>query len=227
MPSLRFKVADESQQIEPIAWRPVGALPPEPSKARRPGEPAGASQAPESDAFKVELAELDRSHQIQLAAARQEAFNQGVQQARIEAADQLRAGADRVGHALADLAVTKRKLRNESEMELIKLSLAIAKRVLHRELMSDPEALHGMVHAALQKLQNREISKVRVFPGGADAIRGALERVGAAPAITVVPDPSLKSGDLIFETSFGDLDASIETQLQEIQRGFADRLAIR
>jgi flagellar biosynthesis/type III secretory pathway protein FliH len=32
---------------------------------------------------------------------------------------------------------------------------------------------------------------------------------------------------MLFETSVGELDASIETQLQEIQRGFADRLAIQ
>ncbi len=227
MSGMRFKVADRSQTVEPIAWRPLGVLRQEPiaSKSRNEGEPV--AQQSENDLFKLQLSELERRHQAQLAGARQEAFQQGVQQVRAEMADELRAGADRVGHALADLAVTKRKLRNESEMELIQLSLAIAKRILHRELMSDPEALHGLVHAALQKLQNREISRVRVFPGGADAIRAALERVGAAPAITVFPDQSLKSGDLIFETSFGDLDASIETQLQEIQRGFADRLAIR
>jgi flagellar biosynthesis/type III secretory pathway protein FliH len=30
----------------------------------------------------------------------------------------------------------------------------------------------------------------------------------------------------LFETALGDLDASVETQLQEIQRGFADRIAL-
>ena len=128
---------------------------------------------------------------------------------------------------LATLAQTKRKLRAEGEMELLKLSLAIARRILHRELAIDPEAVHGLVHTALQKLQNREVSRVRVNPAGVDAVRTALERIGAAPAIQLFPDPGLKSGDIIFETSFGELDASIDTQLAEIQRGFADRLSLR
>jgi flagellar assembly protein FliH len=132
-----------------------------------------------------------------------------------------------VGQTLASLAQTKRKLRQEGEVELLKLSLAIARRILHREISIDAEALHGLVHAAMQKLQNREISRVRVNPAGADAVRTALERIGAAPAIEISPDPSLKSGDIIFETQFGELDASIDSQLAEIQRGFADRLSLR
>jgi flagellar biosynthesis/type III secretory pathway protein FliH len=47
-----------------------------------------------------------------------------------------------------------------------------------------------------------------------------------APAVTVVADPKMRAGDVIFETSLGELDCSIETQLQEIERGFADRLGL-
>ncbi len=121
--------------------------------------------------FEAEIANLERRHQAALVAARQEAFALGVEQTRAEALNELKAGADRVANALADLATTKKRIRQESEVEMIKLSLAIAKRILHREIMSDPEALHGLVHAALQKLSNREMSRVRVFPAGKDAIR--------------------------------------------------------
>jgi flagellar biosynthesis/type III secretory pathway protein FliH len=34
----------------------------------------------------------------------------------------------------------------------------------------------------------------------------------------------MQCGDVIFETTHGNLDASIESQLREIERGFADRL---
>ena len=80
-------------------------------------------------------------------------------------------------------------------------------------------------HVALQKLQHREISRIRVYPDGADAIRNGLQHLGAAPAIQVLADQTLKIGSLIFETALGELDASIDTQLAEIQRGFADRLS--
>jgi flagellar biosynthesis/type III secretory pathway protein FliH len=34
-------------------------------------------------------------------------------------------------------------------------------------------------------------------------------------------------GDLIFETNFGELDASMDTQLQEVERGLTDRVLAR
>ena len=40
----------------------------------------------------------------------------------------------------------------------------------------------------------------------------------------MVPDASRELGTVIFETQRGNLDASVESQLQEIERGLADRL---
>jgi len=42
------------------------------------------------------------------------------------------------------------------------------------------------------------------------------------PALEIVADASLQAGSAIFETSRGELDASINTQLAEIDRGLAD-----
>jgi flagellar assembly protein FliH len=66
-----------------------------------------------------------------------------------------------------------------------------------------------------------------VFPASVPAVRAALERNGGMAAIEIVADGLLQPGGLVFETSLGELDASVETQLQEIERGFADRLQLR
>jgi flagellar assembly protein FliH len=222
---MRCRVADPSQKVEAVRWRPGSgnAVNPFSSDARK----DNGHSAQEAAELRVRLEASEQHFHAQLAQVRQEAFAEGLRQAREEAGAQLKSIQDSVGQTLASLAQTKRKLRQEGEVELLKLSLAIARRILHREISIDSEALHGLVHAALQKLQNREISRVRVNPAGADAVRTALERIGAAPAIEISSDPSLKNGDLIFETQFGELDASIDSQLAEIQRGFADRLSLR
>jgi flagellar assembly protein FliH len=185
------------------------------------------AQAHEVARLRGELQECEHQRQIEVAQVRREAVAEGHRQAREEISAELNAAHNQIAHTLSELAGVKRKLRHDAEGELIKLSLAIARRILYREVSIDPEALHGLVHTALQKLQNREISRVRVYSAGADSVRSALERIGAAPAIQVFPDSSLKNGDIVFETSFGDLDASVDSQLQEIQRGFADRFSLR
>jgi flagellar assembly protein FliH len=222
---MRCKIADSSQDVEPVTWRSIDLS----HRGAAAAEPPNSTdtQVQEVSRLQAELMECERRRQVEVAQARREAAAEGYRQAREEASAELNNVNNQIAQALSDLAGTKRKLRNDAEGELIKLSLAIARRILHREISVDPEALHGLVHTALQKLQNREISRVRVFPAGADAVRSALERIGAAPAIQVFPDSSLKSGDIIFETSFGELDASVDSQLQEIQRGFADRLSLR
>ena len=219
------KVSDSSLTAEPVHWPSLASLPP-PEKA--PSQDGASSfSAAEVAELRRQLIELEHRKQAEINHGREAAFQDGLRQGREEASAQLKHSAERLAQNIRDLASVKRKLRHEAEIEVVKLSLAIARRILHRELATDPEAIHGLVHAALEKLQNREISRVRVYPAGADTVRSSLESIGAAPAIQVLPDNSLKNGDLIFETTLGELDASVDTQLQEIQRGFADRLSIR
>jgi flagellar assembly protein FliH len=216
------KIARQAEQADPVVWRPVGFGQPLGTKPLR-----GTAAASDEQASGRRLEEMERNRHAELAQARQAGFQDGLKQAREEAAKEVNASAERVAQTLAELVALKRRVRNEAEMELVRLSLAIARRILRRELATDPEAIQGVVHAALQKLQNRELYRVRVFPAGAEAVRACLDRMGAAPAIQIIPDPSLRAGDVLFETAAGELDASVETQLQEIERGFADRLALR
>ena len=96
--------------------------------------------------------------------------------------------------------------------------------MLRRELAIDPEALHGLVLGALQKLQGQELSRVRVHPSHAALVTACLQQAATGCSVEVIADPSRDLGAVIFETQRGNLDASMESQLQEIERGLADRL---
>jgi len=109
----------------------------------------------------------------------------------------------------------------------VKLSLAIAHRILNRELATDPDAIEGVVHAALAKLQTRDVWQIRVAPAAAAVAQACIDRAGLTAAVKVNADPALQPGDLLVDTAAGELDASVNTQLQEIERGFAERLALR
>lgn len=212
---MRCRIADAAELAQPVAWRsvtPPGSYAP-PGVVRKPGGPAAAVPEPAA------TGEAERAE------ARQSGFQDGLRRGREEAAAAVEQTLNRLAETLRELAQVKRKVRHEAERELVELSLAIARRILYRELSTDPESIHGIVHAALHKLQNREIVRVRVYPAAAAAVRAAFERAGNVPAVEILADTTLETGAVLFETALGDLDASVETQLQEIQRGFADRLA--
>jgi flagellar assembly protein FliH len=222
------KIASAAQIVEPIAWR--SAASDTPPKQSQPGPAEMPAQAPTfaaSEDAERRLAELERARELDIAEGRRGGFEDGLRKGREEASAEVQKALDQLARTLHDLAQQKRKIRLEAEYELVKLALAVARRIMHRELMADPDSIQGIVHAALQKLQSREASRVRVNPAGAAAVRAALERNGTRPAIEITADPALPLGALLFETVAGVLDASVETQLQEIERGFADRLSLQ
>jgi flagellar assembly protein FliH len=154
----------------------------------------------------------------------QRGFSEGRSVGHDQATVELQPVMDRLSRSLADLASVRSRVRKTAEADLLKLAIAIARRVLHRELTLDPGSIEGLIRVALEKLESRELCRVRVHPDQEPIIRTLLARFSAAP-VELVPDPTLQCGDVMFETAHGTLDGSIEAQLQEIERGFADRLS--
>jgi flagellar assembly protein FliH len=110
---------------------------------------------------------------------------------------------------------------------MVRLALAIAQRVLHREIATDPLAILGLVRTGLDRLSARELHRLRLSPGDAQIAIDNRADMELPPAVEILPDPSLPPGSAIFETTRGELDASISTQLGEIERGFADLVVRR
>ena len=48
------------------------------------------------------------------------------------------------------------------------------------------------------------------------------DRLNLPAALEIIADPQLTPGSALFETARGELDASVGTQLDEIQRGLTD-----
>jgi flagellar assembly protein FliH len=193
-----------------MAWRRVG----------------GAGAAPEGRSpAEARLAELDRNAERLAREAYDTGFREGQAAGRSQAAAELQSALERLAASIAELASLRSRLRREAEADLVQLSLAIARRVLRRELAVDPEAVRGLVLGALEKLQSIEIARVRVHPSHAAAIASCLQGLANEKNVEVVPDSACAPGGVIFETQRGNLDASVDTQLLEIERGLADRLS--
>ncbi len=170
------------------------------------------------------LEEIELQHRAELESARQDAFRKGVEEGRRQAAAQMEASLARLARSIEEIAGLKPRLRAEAERELVAVALAIARRILRRELHVDPDAVLGLAKAALEKASLREVAEIRLHPSHAAPIRSHLARIGAPEAIRVHEDASLEPGAVIVETARGAIDASLETQLDEIARGLADAL---
>jgi len=146
---------------------------------------------------------------------------------RNQSESQVREVIEKLSTAIVEVAGTRNEAIRRAEADTVRLSLEIARRVLHRELTLDGSALDALVRAALDKLRSQEVHRVRVHPDLEHPIRSCIRHRGCDPAIEVSADTSLARGGVVFETSRGSLDASVDTQLSEIERGLADYLGGR
>ena len=200
------------------------ALPAQPLAWRRLATGGEAAIRTQIDALLARIAQLEQEIPQREQRAFEAGFRKGESAGQDQAMGRLDPVAEQLARTVADLSQSRRKLRRDAEQDVVKLALAIARRILHRELSMDPEAILGVVKAALQKLEGREVDRVRVHPENADIVRKHVERLGRSQRLEVAADPRLDRGAVVFETACGDLDVSVDTQLEEIQRGLVDRL---
>ena len=194
---------------EPIVWQDAAS-----------GERSGSGPTRPSASGFVPTAGSEQEQRLQ--AAYQKGFHEGQAGAQKQANAHLDAMNIRLARTIEELSGLKRRFRHEAEEDVVSLALAIARRILHRELTMAPDALLGLVKAAFEKIEVREVHRVRVRPEDAPMVQQHLEKMGPPKRIEVTGDPGLDRGAAILESSRGALDMSVDTQLAEIERGFAD-----
>jgi len=200
------------------AWKP----------SLRPGAQAGAAPAASgavgqgAPAAVVDSAQQQREIDARVKAAYQQGFTAAEAAASKKASQSVDPVISGFNALIQELGGTRRKFRAEAERDTVKLAIGIARRVLYRELSTDPEAILGLVMAAFQKLNSRETQRLRVSAGDAALMNEHRARLEMPAGLEIIADSSLARGSAIFETSRGELDASVDTQLAEIDRGFAD-----
>jgi flagellar assembly protein FliH len=207
----------------PITWRQAGSAP----VVATLQEPAGSRSAPPEPTAEEITARIEAEVSRRTAEAYQRGLREGAAAGERNAMTQIEPWIARLAQTIEGLASAGRSLRREAESDVVRLAVAIARRILNRELSVDPDALLGLVRAAVTQLDLRETHRVRVHPGDAGRVSAELAKLSPAKPIEVIADASLDRGAALFETARGTFDASASTQLDEIDRGLADAVRRR
>lgn len=201
------RLDSDTEAIQPVAWGSAG------SAGRTPGGRKGAADLESAEA------KLRQSYEA--------GYRAGEESARRAAQAEVQAVVKQLADSIATVAGTRAETIRRAEADTVKLAIEIARRVVHRELTVDGSALESLIRAALEKLQAQEIHRVRIHPEQERTLKACLEQSGRGQSVSVVADPLQARGGAVFEISRGSLDASVETQLAEIERGLIDQLELR
>jgi flagellar assembly protein FliH len=185
---------------------------------------------------RAEGAPMDGGPSLEERGRRQQAeiFEQGrqsaQQQLRAEFDIALAKSRERIGQALQQFTVERQSYYRRVEGEVVQLALAIARKILHREVQIDPQALAGVVRVTLEKLDSGTKVNLRVHPPEAADWRhyfACRMDDGPTSAPEVHEDAAIPAGECRIETSLGSTEIGLESQLKEIETGLLDLLAER
>ena len=160
--------------------------------------------------------------------ARRAGFEEGKKQAAVEGEKAVSAVRATVGSALEEFARERELYYQKVEGEVVALSLAMARKILHREAQLDPLMLAAAVRFALQRISEGTRVRLRVNPS--DTLKWEEDighDSGIKAIIEVIGDAAVPVAGCLLESDLGTTDLSVETQLKEIENGFFDLLNAR
>lgn len=183
--------------------------------------------------LKEEVAALDgqlRSQAEQMSAGMEVARSEARAEARREWEDELE---ERIAEGRAPILKACKEFFEERtryfagvEAEVVKLALAIAARVLHREATLDPLFLAGVVRVALEKVAEDSRTVLRVPVSEIEMWREVFV-MSPEPLLQIVGDERLGTRECVLDTNVGRVELGISAQLEEIERGFFDLMQRR
>lgn len=150
---------------------------------------------------------------------------QGVAEGSAEASQKWTPLIERLSQSIAELGTFRARFRREAEPELLRLSMAVAKKILRREISVDPYALLGVLKAALESINQAELLQVKLHPADSETLKARIEEMELPSAVSILGDPAIARGEIRIETKRGTVESGIQAQLAEIENGFADRTA--
>lgn len=206
--------------IEPFDWSgkaPVTRLPPGAHRAIE--ALLGQAPPPAAAAPPVVAPAMPAAPAIDVAALERDAYARGFvdgeREGALAASGRAEQAVERLARSVEDLQALRTKLLQKTERQVVQLSVAIARRIVHRELRLDPDLLAAMARVALDRLGDAPGATIRLNPE--DYAATAARRVAPdAGAVRVVADPSVKRGGCLVQSEVGLIDLNPDAQIQEL-----------
>lgn len=122
-----------------------------------------------------------------------------------------------VEHAYA----TKETIITEGETFVVELSVSIAEKIISKKLAKAPEMAMKLFEKALSRRNEQGVIILCVSPLQLAYVQAAKDELitvlDSQAELQIVPDSTIKEGSCIVRSTFGSIDARVDTQLEAIR----------
>lgn len=184
---------------------------------------AGTFVSPSGTEYAIPSDEVNHDRREQHAYQRGLAEGKRIADASVETrlAESRRDADERIAGLMEGLATQMRTFAASIERDAFQFALAVAARIVKKEVQLDPETVARQIRDAMHRVVGAETIRLRVHPDDEDVIHanrsalfGSLDTIRD---IAIETDESIDRGGCIIESPSGNVDARIATQLRQIE----------
>ncbi|MNB90045.1 flagellar assembly protein H [compost metagenome] len=166
-------------------------------------------------------------------AVKSEAFQQGYQegltQAEHEMAKRMNEMMEEARVVLQEAYKARDVIIQEAEPFLVELSCSIAEKIVDKQLTVEPQFAMDLIRKNLARKREQGLISLCVSPSQFSFVNAAREELALAvdsqAELQILPDSTVKDMGCVIRSSFGSIDARIDTQLSEIKKSLV-RIAL-
>ncbi|WP_170862682.1 flagellar assembly protein FliH [Gracilibacillus kekensis] len=153
--------------------------------------------------------------------AQQEGYQQGFEQGQKDSLTQYNTIITEAVDVLDNAKQEYYNIVAESDETVLEIAMATSEKVLHQVLEEDPAKFLGIVHSLINQVKDHPHIKLLVSSKYYTLLLENKEELSSIlhnqMEFMIYPSADLKEEQVLIETPFGRIDASLDTQLEEIR----------
>jgi flagellar assembly protein FliH len=126
-----------------------------------------------------------------------------------------------LGVLLTEVANIKQQILEQAEEQVLELSLAVAEKIIHREVTTNREVIQGVLKEAIRHIADRDNMKIRIHPQDflymMEIKSDFMKTIDGIKNVVFEQDDAIARGGALIETLYGEVDARIDQQYQEVK----------
>lgn len=154
-----------------------------------------------------------------------EAYRKGLEQGQAQgqkmAVKRIEPLIETLGRAVDELKKIRQLIVEKHQDQIIEILFLIAERIIHREIQCSPDIVLETVRQACTHITETDEIRIRLHPSDFEYIRD-IERIVSKNltgkgSLHFVEDGTLDRGGVVIDTEFGEIDASIRSQIEHMR----------
>lgn len=134
---------------------------------------------------------------------------------------------DTLKYLIEQVEQVQEAVLTKQEQEILHLCTKMAQAIIHTEIQQNPEVILANLREGLKSVGHHKVAAIKLNPADLKIIQNLREEISQSilnlERVTLEGDPGLWQGGCLIQTDLGYVDASIETQLHELEKTFGEK----